>query len=550
MMPLTALPIPDPHLVGSKAVSLCRLDALGFRVAPGFIFDISYCENLFMLAGLRDRIQWLQENGPLFKESYVLGFGQEIIQRLQETDFPQTFEQDLERCFASLTQDGSSLICRSSCLLEDSECGAFPGVFRSEGGLTTMEELKKAVRNCVGSLFQPKALRYWLRMPRQSVVFSMGLLIQQLVNSRCTGVMFFEHSDSLLIEVVPGKGELLMSGQMAPVSYRKGDHGSWEKHEGDSDLLGEGALQELARIGAVTARTWSSAVDVEFGFFDRDCTPYLFQCRPVTERWPFECTSPSGGHARRGDVRGVSCSPGKAQGVGTSWSAKPKISMPSGQSIALVDFLSEQNYDLLFDTQGIISEQVGSQLNHLSIACRELGIPYISGVDQARTRFHGRLLTVDGEKGAISVLAEDFPGFAEHGTVAVSQVGHRMEGSGWVQKRDSPPAGSTAPVLDFHGGMPLLLEGLYQGTTETEWVEGMVTYLGEIFQNDANPDVLEICLPQLSAEEFSLLCRMVPGCSFSPEMLLRVFRQVIRKASRHSGRTLMLDTRGYQTGNS
>lgn len=134
MMPLTALPIPDPHLVGSKAVSLCRLDALGFRVAPGFIFDISYCENLFMLAGLRDRIQWLQENGPLFKESYVLGFGQEIIQRLQETDFPQTFEQDLERCFASLTQDGSSLICRSSCLLEDSECGAFPGVFRSEGG--------------------------------------------------------------------------------------------------------------------------------------------------------------------------------------------------------------------------------------------------------------------------------------------------------------------------------------------------------------------------------------------------------------------------------
>jgi pyruvate,water dikinase len=550
MMPLTGLHIPDPLVVGSKAASLCRLDSLGFRIAPGFIFDTSYCESLFTLAGLRDRIQWLQENGPLLKEAYVLALGKEIIQQLQDTDLPQTFEQDLERCFVDLSQDGSSLICRSSCLLEDSECGAFPGVFRSEAGLTNMEDLKKAVRSCVGSLFQPKALRYWLRMPRQSVAFSMGLLIQPWVNSRCTGVMFFEHSERILVEVVSGKGELLMSGQMAPMTYRKGDQHSWNSNgpEMDGDLLREDHLQELARIGALAAKTWKSAVDIEFGFFDGECTPYLFQCRPVTEPWPFTCTSPSVGHSRKVDVYGVSCSPGMAQGVGMNWSIIPKIPTPSSQSIALVDFLSEQHYDLIFDIQGIVSEQVGSQLNHLSIACRELGIPYVSGVDQARTRFHEQSVVLDGTKGTVSVIAEDFPAFAKHGTVVPSDVGHRMGDSGCAPKSASTTAASPDLTLGFHGGVSLLLEGLYHGTTEADLVEGMVRYLGEVFKNETSHEVVRLRLPRLFAEEGSFLRQVVPECSFSPEMEARVFQQVIEKVRRFSGRNLVLDVSGDQMG--
>jgi len=371
------------------------------------------------------------------------------------------------------------------------------------------------------------------------------------VNSRCTGVMFFEHSESIFVEVVSGKGELLMSGQMAPTTYRKGDQQSWDRNGGevDGDLLRDDHLQELARIGALAAKTWNSSVDIEFGFFDGECIPYLFQCRPVTKPWPFTSTSPSVGGSRRVDAHGVSCSPGMAQGVGINWSAFPKgPTTPSSQSIALVDFLSEQNYDLIFDTQGIISERVGSQLNHLSIACRELGIPYVSGVDQARTRFHEQSVVLDGTKGTVSVIGEDFPVFGKHGTVVASDVGHRVGESGCAQK--SAPILAVSPDLapGFQGGIFLLLEGLYHGTTEADLVEGMVRYLGEVFKNETSHEVVKLRLPRLFAEEGSLLRQVVPECSFSPEMEARVFQKVIEKVLHCSGRKLVLDVNGDQMG--
>jgi len=153
--------------------------------------------------------------------------------------------------------------------MEDSVHGAFPGIFHSETGLTSLAALQKAAMNCVCSLFQPKALRYWLRLQGSQATFSMGFIVQHFVNTTCAGVMFYWNPQTILIEAVRGNGKLLMSGQTRPFGYRKNIRGTWEVTGGETereDLLGTEQLQELARIGELASKEWKSPVDIEFGF--------------------------------------------------------------------------------------------------------------------------------------------------------------------------------------------------------------------------------------------------------------------------------------------
>ncbi|MGD9850953.1 MAG: PEP/pyruvate-binding domain-containing protein [Nitrospirales bacterium] len=542
MISLTDSQVPNPQFVGAKAVSLCRMRSLGCRIPPGYIFETSYGESLITHAGLQKRIQWLEEQGPLLKEAYVLELGKGIAQQLRETSWPPAFARDLRECFEVLGRGNTPLICRSSCLLEDSQEKAYPGIFLSEAGLTSFEALQQSIMNCLCSLFQPKALRYWLRLQGLQPKFSMGLVIQQIVETTYAGVMFYWNPETILIEGLRGNGEFFMSGQARPVCYRKNTLGIWEmtgREEQAGDLLETERLDELARIGELAAQNWDSRVDIEFGFQGQSLSPYIFQCRPVTRELPGEGMSPPVNRPVTQSAWGITCAPGMTQGVAMDPALPGFIPDNSSKRVLLLESLTERNYDMIFDVAGIVTEQVGSQLNHLSIACRELGIPYVSGIEQARSRFHGRRVVVDGKRGMVSLRSDGFPVYEKRATVFSSESSSAsISYLPFVKGRGGDIQEGVSPL--FTGGVYLVIEALYHSNTENDLLEFMVRQLTETFGKKSGSGSLSLNLPRLSREEFSVLNQSVQGGGYSQESLERLFRKICEEGKRRVGLTLTL----------
>jgi phosphohistidine swiveling domain-containing protein len=103
------------------------------------------------------------------------------------------------------------------------------------------------------------------------------------------------------------------------------------------------------------------------------------------------------------------CSAASATGRGIDPRRGERRAADLRQAIVLLERLTIDDYDLIFRCAGIVTERRDAQLSHLAIACRELGIPYIAGIADARALLHGRSLEVDGGEGSVRVLAEGEP---------------------------------------------------------------------------------------------------------------------------------------------
>jgi pyruvate,water dikinase len=80
----------------------------------------------------------------------------------------------------------------------------------------------------------------------------------------------------------------------------------------------------------------------------------------------------------------------------------------AGQScILVVDTLDPRLASLLPDIAGLVAE-TGSALSHLAILAREMRVPTVCGVRDARARFPaGTHLLVDGGTGEVRALSGD-----------------------------------------------------------------------------------------------------------------------------------------------
>jgi phosphohistidine swiveling domain-containing protein len=76
-----------------------------------------------------------------------------------------------------------------------------------------------------------------------------------------------------------------------------------------------------------------------------------------------------------------------------------------GPSIAVIEGLDNDSYDLAFRYDGVVIERLVSRLGHFSILCRELGVPIVSGVPEATLRLVGRPIAIEGATNSVEILA-------------------------------------------------------------------------------------------------------------------------------------------------
>jgi pyruvate, water dikinase len=155
---------------------------------------------------------------------------------------------------------------RSSAIGEDSEAASFAGQHLTRLNILSPTELVDAVRAIWASGRSPAALSYRERLglhgePR------IGVVVQELVNSRCSGVLFsrnpLDGSDEIVIEASWGLGEAVVAGLVTPDRFRLSREGTvLERTGGVKDVAVRIAAKGGTREAAVPeARRWVLCLD-------------------------------------------------------------------------------------------------------------------------------------------------------------------------------------------------------------------------------------------------------------------------------------------------
>lgn len=233
----------DPDLTGAKAANLARCAAAGLPVIAGFaLTTVSFDPG--------DPGGWPESTDEALREHW-------------------------ERCGG----DGTTFAVRSSSTVEDIGESSMAGQFVSVLGVRGWPDFVAAVR---------RVRRSSARAVPGLPPAPMAVLVQPQVFPRLGGVMFgldpvTGDRQHLLVEVVPGGPEALVSGTVTAQRFLLGRRGRVIESPptGEPPLLSRRDRARLARLAGRAGKEFGRAQDIEWAI-DQDGSLRLLQTRPVT----------------------------------------------------------------------------------------------------------------------------------------------------------------------------------------------------------------------------------------------------------------------------
>ncbi len=135
-------------------------------------------------------------------------------------ELPLSFLDVLKSAYEGLGGTSERLAVRSSAVSEDAASGSSAGVYATCLGIDDFDQLVDALQQCWRSLDNPAAQQY--RADRgQGDGGGMAVVLQQLVEGEWSGVTFTvdpvtQSLSEMIVNVVPGMGEALVSGEVNP----------------------------------------------------------------------------------------------------------------------------------------------------------------------------------------------------------------------------------------------------------------------------------------------------------------------------------------------
>lgn len=237
---LSNIPSSSYSTVGGKAKGLHALSMAGLRIAPGFVVtDISSEEDIDKAA-------------DFYAESAL-----------------------------------SRVAVRSSATAEDGAEFSNAGQYSSFLNIMGREEVKNAINKCICSLNNNTATSYAANF-RLEDNSKMSVIIQEMIDARKAGVCFtcdpVTGSNNILIEAVPGPGELLVSGSTPGKQYRlpaRSQVPEKEKFPDDDGLLDASELIKIRDDVEAASSFMNTSLDTEWAI-DSEGQLFWLQARPIT----------------------------------------------------------------------------------------------------------------------------------------------------------------------------------------------------------------------------------------------------------------------------
>lgn len=220
--PLSQLRSDDRPQVGGKGASLGELIRAGAGVPPGYVVTtVGFRHAIDALdpdGQLRDRITRLAPGDPATETT--IG---PLRERILEAPLPAEVRDAITGAYHALegAGDEAPVAVRSSATAEDSAEASFAGLQDTYLWVRGSDDVVEHVRRCWASLYNPEAVAYRRQREIAEDDLAMAVVVQQMVDAHCAGVMFTcgpttGDPSVIAIEASWGLGSAMVSGEVTP----------------------------------------------------------------------------------------------------------------------------------------------------------------------------------------------------------------------------------------------------------------------------------------------------------------------------------------------
>ncbi len=433
-------------IAGGKGANLSEIYNLGVPVPPGFVITAQAYDYFIKTAGLYDKIKTLLGKINYENTEELDEITKEVREFIVEAKLPEEMKNEILEAYEVLSAEDSNLrdkpahyiikktsepvfvAVRSSATTEDLAEASFAGQQDTFLNIKGKEELLKAVKKCFASLFTPRAVYYRNKTGFKYETASLAVVIQKMVDSDKSGVIFSKDPsmkrEEVIIEAVWGLGEGIVSGRITPDRYIVSrELQVLEKEIGDKKIaitrnaaggqeiiklkeerakqqvLKDHEITKLAEIALRLETHYGKPQDIEFAIGNNEI--YIVQTRPITtleKRFSSEDLKELKGEII---LKGLAASPGigvgKVKIVHRVEDLKKVI-----QGDILVTEMTNPDMVVTMQRSSAIVTDEGGLTAHAAIVSREMGIPAVVGTGEATTKLkEGEVITVDGFTGKI-----------------------------------------------------------------------------------------------------------------------------------------------------
>jgi pyruvate,water dikinase len=425
----------DVSIVGGKGANLGELTQAGISVPPGFCITAQAYKDFISKAGLGDKIKNKIDKLDVEDSEELQKRSAEIRDIINDAPMIEEIKEEIEGAYKEFSKKtgikNPYVAVRSSATAEDLPEASFAGQQDTYLHVAKIDEVLKYTKKCWASLWTARAIYYRERQKFDHFQVSLSAVIQLMVNSEKSGVMFTANpitndTNQLMINASWGLGEAIVSGTVTPDEYilDKTNKKVIEKHISEknvmivdnekesgivevrvSDFLGndfvnkqcltEQEINELADYGLKIEKLYGSCEDIEWGFDKDTKSLYILQARPITT---LKCTEKK---ELKVLAKGLSASPGIISGNVRSISDVSELSKIKDGDVLVTVMTNPDMVPAMKKACAVVTDE-GGRTCHAAIVSRELGIPCIVGTKKATHILKdGMKITIDATRGIV-----------------------------------------------------------------------------------------------------------------------------------------------------
>lgn len=307
----------DLPIAGGKGANLGELMRAGLPVPGGFVITTdgyrAFVEANRLAPIIQHILQSARPDDPVSLDSA----SDRIRENFHSGQIPDALKAEILAAYAGEITSGKAVAVRSSATAEDLPDLSFAGQQDTYLNILGEDALLDAVKRCWASLWTARAIGYRARNGIAHEDVSLAVVIQQMVQSEASGVLFTANPltgkrGETVIDATLGLGEALVSGQVEPDHYvvdssngnaihkilgakalkiTGKDSGGTEIQTGsaaDRQALPDEHILKLAALGRQAETHFGSPQDMEWAWADGQV--YVVQSRPVTSLYPLPDT--------------------------------------------------------------------------------------------------------------------------------------------------------------------------------------------------------------------------------------------------------------------
>ncbi len=217
------LTLSDRLAVGGKGANLGELTRAGIPVPPGFVVTTAAFEAFLEANDPKGEIRREISGLDASDLTGIAAAGDSIRRRIRQSHVPADISETISDNFQRLSgsSSGVPVAVRSSATCEDSDDASFAGLQDTYLWVLGETDLVEKVRACWASLYNAESISYRLRLGLVEEQLSIAVVVQQMIDSACAGVMFTRSPTTgdrsvIVIEASWGLGSCIVNGEVTP----------------------------------------------------------------------------------------------------------------------------------------------------------------------------------------------------------------------------------------------------------------------------------------------------------------------------------------------